>query len=280
MCVMNSFTRRIQRATATSAAPSSWPDATNTGYSGTLTEYTGSRSIHADITITDQHIAPGGFQIFSGATVTFINCWIETSIDADYGDQLITLTDCQLDAGATSAGAIAGSNLRITRCNITGGQHSVHAGSNCIVQDSWLHDQYGGPEGSAYHNNAFISNGGSDLQIIHNRLDCSVPENGTGGGPTADASIFGDWAPMTNVLFDNNLFMPTTGGYGGTFGYNPAKTYGSNPTYIVVQNNVFQRGTSGICGVYGPVTSFLSSGTGNVWSNNRYEDETPIPPAE
>ncbi|QQS20304.1 hypothetical protein IPL85_02560 [Candidatus Saccharibacteria bacterium] len=86
---------------------------------------------------------------------------------------------------------------------------------------------------------------------------------------------------MTDVTFDNNLFMPTTGGYGGTFGYNPAKPYGSNPSYIVVTNNVFQRGPTGICGVYGTVTSFLSSGTGNVWSNNTYEnDGTIIPPAE
>lgn len=278
---MSPFGRRLQKVGQSISSPSivGWPDATNTGYTGALTLYTGTRSINADTTISNAHITAGGFQIFAGATVTLTNCLIETPIDADYGTKLITLTDCTLNAGDTSEAGVHGAHLRITRCNITGGQHSVQGAGDCIVQDSWLHAQYAGPVGSSYHNNAFISNGGTDMQIIHNTLDCSVPLNSTGGGPTADASIFGDFSSLARITFDHNLFKATTGGYGGTFGYNPTKPFGTNPSYIVVKNNVFEHGTTGVCGAYGPVTSFLSGGTGNVWSSNIYLDGQVIGPA-
>ena len=57
--------------------------------------------------------------------------------------------------------------------NVTGGQHSFHCADNCTVTDSWLHDQYN-PSGQAYHNNAFITNGGQKMVIRHNTLHCTA----------------------------------------------------------------------------------------------------------
>jgi len=43
---------------------------------------------------------------------------------------------------------------------------------------------------------------------------------------------------------------------------------------VKVTNNVFGRGYSGKCGVYGPTNSLNAAGkpNGNVWDNNKYED--------
>ena len=43
-------------------------------------------------------------------------------------------------------------------------------------------------------------------------------------------------------------------------------------------NNVFQKGSNGRCGAYGPVTDFDTSGTGNTWFNNLWDDGTPVLP--
>ncbi len=44
-------------------------------------------------------------------------------------------------------------------------------------------------------------------------------------------------------------------------------------------NNIFMRGPSGKCGIWGPITSFDSTAPGNVWTNNLWDDGTPVPPA-
>jgi hypothetical protein len=82
------------------------------------------------------------------------------------------------------------------------------------------------------------------------------------------------------VTVDGNLFAANNSSisyclYGG---HDPAKRYGSNPTGIRVTNNVFERGANRKCGVYGPVTSFSSSGTGNIWSNNTWDDGAAVTP--
>lgn len=282
---MSRFARKLQQSVTRTTAPvtpSDWPDATNTGWQPTgvtLTNYTGPSTIQTNNIVIDSKTITTDL-VIQASNVTIRRCQINGHIDCDNPSYSLTVEDCTIDAGPTSAPGIGYSNITVRRCNMTGGQHNILCGDNGIIEDNWLHSQYGGPVGSSYHNNAFISNGGSNILIRHNRLDCSLPDNGTGGGPTADASIFGDFATMTDVTFDNNLFMPTTGGYGGTFGYNPGKPFGSNPVNIVVTNNVFQRGSSGQCGVFGPVTSFKIGGPGHVWSNNTYEgDGEIIPPS-
>ena len=78
------------------------------------------------------------------------------------------------------------------------GRYSVHCGSGCLVEDSWLHEQFN-PDGEAAHNNAFLSNGGSHMVIRHNMLHCTPKLNDTDGGCTADLSLFGDFGPIRDV---------------------------------------------------------------------------------
>jgi hypothetical protein len=191
----------------------------------------------------------------------------------------LNISDSTVRAGNTSMGAIYGWNLVATRINVTGGQHSFACESNCTVTDSWLHDQYN-PDGQSFHNNAFLTNGGTNMTVRHNTLHCTAIVNANDGGCTGDLSLFGDFSPVRNVLVENNLFKANASSasfclYGG---YNPSKPYGTS-TYITIRNNVFERGTNAKCGVYGPVTAFLSSATGNSWSGNVWSDGSAVQPA-
>lgn len=255
-----------------------WPYDGNTGpaASVTLTNYTGQCTITATTVIDSKNINCSGGIVVKG-NLTIRNSNVTGYIDGDYGFPLV-IEDSYVNGGNTSAPAIGYANLTIRRSEVVGGQHNILCSDNCIIEDNWLHNQYNQPGGS-FHNNAYISNGGNNQRIYHNSLYCSPLDNGTGGGCTADASIFGDFAVMRNVTFDFNLFHATpSGGICGTFGYNTAKPYGNNPANIVVTNNIFQRGPNNKCGVNAPVTSFLQA-NGNVWSNNKFEDGVDIPPA-
>ena len=62
------------------------------------------------------------------------------------------------------------------------------------------------------------------------------------------------------------------------YGGSSRKPY-PNAHHIVFVDNVFMRGQNGRCGIYGPVTSFDSNAVGNLWSNNLYDNGTPVPPS-
>jgi hypothetical protein len=190
----------------------------------------------------------------------------------------VVVSDSTVQGGSWSDGAVWGYNITVLRANITGGQHSVHCASNCSVTDSWLHDQYN-PDGGSYHNNAFISNGGSDMVLRHNTLHCTAILNRTDGGCTADVSLFGDFEPISNVRVEGNLLKANNSSisYCAYGGYQPSKRY-PVATGIQYVNNVFERGPNGKCGVYGPVTSFQASASGNVWVGNVWDGGVPLLP--
>ena len=99
-------------------------------------------------------------------------------------------------------------------------------------------------------------------------------------GCSADLSGYPDFAPIKNNTVDRNLFVASPGsGFCAYGGATSGKPYSSDPTNATNQkftNNVFQRGGNNKCGTYGPVTSFNSSGTGNVLSGNVWDNGTPV----
>lgn len=255
-----------------------WPDATNTGWARTgvtLTAYTGPTTLALGQTIDSKTITDD-LVITSHVTITRCNIGI-AHLDCDGAARSLTLEDCNIDAGTWQSQAVGFSDLTIRRCNIIGGTNSVISGSNILIEDSWLHAQYLAPT-AEWHENAFICNGGSNIVLRHNTLHADQENNGFGGGVSTNCSLFGDFAPIEDVLIEGNLLKATPGGYGCSAGYNPGKPFGDNPTNVTWRDNVFERGPSGQCGVEGPVTSFLDA-NGNVWSNNRYEDGELIPAA-
>lgn len=256
--------------------PGGFPAASNTGVPAgvSLASYTGPMTITQPGTVIDAKLIRGTL-VIQASNVTITRSKIIGNIDSDSGGVSVTIVDSEVDGGTSQAPAIGYDYITMVRVNVHGSRVSVLCGSNCQITDSWLHDQYIAP-GSDWHVNGYVSNGGSNVVLRHNTLACDVTETSIGGGCTGPAASFGDFAPLSDIVYDNNLFVATPGGYCLSAGHNPTKPYGNNPTGIVITNNIFQHGPSGECGFYGAVTSFLASGPGNVFTNNTYDDGTPV----
>jgi hypothetical protein len=211
------------------------------------------------------------------AHVTIRRSMVHGRIDVESGGHL-TISDSEVDGRNVQAAALSFGNMDVTRVNVHNAQHGILCERNCVIRDSFIHIEYI-PPGVGWHMNAFLSNGGGNITLIHNTLRCSVPITPQDGGCTADASIFGDFRGNSGYTFDNNLFRASTVisycTYGGT---DPGKPFGRQVSNIVYRNNVFEPGTNGKCGLYGTVTSFDPRAPGNVWTNNVYTDGRPVNP--
>lgn len=261
--------------TTTPPGPAAWPGPDNTGVPAgkTLTPYSGPTRITAANTVIDSKTINSDL-VIAAAGVRITNTRMVGHIDVDCGGCSLTVEDSEVNYPSVFLGPTIGyHNVTVRRSEIVGGGASINCGNNCLVEDSWLHGQLSVGDS---HNNAYLSNGGSNVTLRHNTLDCSAPDNGVGGGCSADASFFGDFAPIANITIDNNLYVASaSSGYCGYFGWNPGKAFGDNPTNVKVTNNVVQRGPNGKCGIWGPDTSFKPSGAGNVWTGNKWDDGTP-----
>lgn len=260
--------------------PGGWPGPGNTGVPAgtTLTPYTGPCTITSARTLSAVDATKCDALVIQARDVV-IDKSLVPRVESTVGDSgSVTITDSSVRGGDWVDGSVWGYNISATRVDVTGGQHSFHCNDNCILVDSWLHDQYN-PDGQSFHNNAFISNGGTNMLVRHNTLHCTPLLNATDGGCTADVSLFGDFDPITNVTVDRNLLKANNSSisYCAYGGYSPSKPF-PVAEGIVFTNNVFERGTNNKCGVYGPVTAFQKSATGNVWSGNVWSDGSPVNP--
>lgn len=278
--ISSTTTTPTTTTTITTTPVSGWPDASNTGHSGTLTAYTSPCTIQtADLVIDSRDITCGQLLIQAPRVVVRNSKAIGIEVDYRYPSASVTIEDSTVNIGASSNSAVGGHDFTIIRSEILGGQHSVGTDGNATVVDSWLHGQYN-PDGQGFHNNAFITNGGANMTVRHNTLHCTPQPNSTGGGCTADLSLFGDFSQVSNVLVENNLFKANGGiAYCAYGGHQPAKPY-PNSVGIRFLGNVFERGSNNKCAAFGPVTSFDPNAAGNVWSGNVWEDGATVPSSD
>jgi hypothetical protein len=206
-------------------------------------------------------------------------------LDTDVPDSVdwhVTIEDSHVKVtSALQRGVVTLGEFTIRRSNIQGGQMSTSCTRNCEVRDSWLHGQVM-PDGVDWHLGGFLSNGGHDMEVVHNTLSCDTPNNADGGGCSGDLNLFGDFEAITNVVIDGNLLTANQdAGYCTFLGYNAFKTYGPGAQNVVFINNVFERGATGHCAGFGSNTDFQVGGIpapGNVWYNNKYDDGTTVNP--
>lgn len=289
-----------------------WPGPQNTGYPhgllgdtrtavGTLTNYTGPQEIKSCGIVIDRQItswlvihAGNGTHNPDTPCVTIKNSLVMGTIfsdDPSNGPVVITDTEINSDGDLPYAENAGRYNYFVTRVNSHGGEGVIKCAAYCTAQDNWVH---GMTLGGSYHYNAVGGNGmeaGSFL-INHNWLSCGDWESVQPGytsdaGCSAVIGFYGDYDPLRNITINRNHLKSTfdmsasminyQAGYCLNPGYYTGKPY-PDPTNMTITNNIFGRGGSGKCGVFGPTNSLNRIGQGgtNVWSGNQYDDGTAI----
>jgi hypothetical protein len=270
-------------ATPTAPPPSSgWPDASNTGWSGTLTAYTGPLTITTPGTVIDSKIVTGTLLI-RAANVTVTNSQVNGTVyvDEDWTGSSVTVTDSVVDAGQKPGTGIGDINFTVLRTEVIGGNRSIYCYHACEVRDSYVHGQFRDSTG-VYHESGIRMS--QNTTLVHNSIVCDAPEVPPDAGCSADLTGYGDFEPVANNLIQGNLFRTTASGgfcaYGGSSGGKPYSNAAHDVRFV---DNVFERGRLNDhgqpdCGAYGAITDFDPSRPGNVWTNNRYVDGTPVTP--
>ena len=255
-----------------------WPGPSNTGVppGTTLTNYTGPTIITTPNTVIDKNLINVRLQI-RAPNVKITNSRLNEPPFADsrWGPMSLTVEDSEILTTSDISPGIGYDNLTVRRTEVKGGEDGIMCTTNCIIEDSWIHDQLLGPTKGS-HTDGFQNSGGAHNVLRHNVWTCTPLPNGHGGGCTADVSFFGDWAQISDVVFDHNLLISTAGSYCAYFGATPHKPY-PLPNDVRVTNNVFKRGANGKCGFYGPATAYHQE-PGSVWSGNVWDDGAVIEP--
>lgn len=167
-------------------------------------------------------------------------------------------------------------NFRASRVEVTGGARSIFCEANCVIEDSWVHSQASDPSGEAHFSGIRMS---QSLVLRHNTLLCEAVRLPGKGACSAALTGYGDWAPVQDNLIEGNLFLPGSASYCAYGGSTKDKPYSDGTRDIRFIDNVFVRGPSGTCGIYGPVGSFDLSRPGNAFEGNIWDDgsEVPVP---
>lgn len=257
-----------------------WPDESDTGVPDgkALTPFSGS------CTITEPNTVIDGMELDCDAVVLASNVTIKNSkvngvvsIDTDRpgSDQWsLTLEDSEVNAGPKNSAAVSNGNLTIRRSNIHGGQTSVQCtelSKSCTIEDSWLHGQSIPPMTTEPHLGGFLSSGGPNITLRHNRVACDASD-----GCTGDINLLPDFGPITNVLIENNLLVANDKLAYCTYGGSRPNAFPSDN--IIYKGNIFERGSNNQCGAYGPVTGFDATSTGNQWTANTWDDGASLVP--
>jgi hypothetical protein len=253
--------------------PTGWPGATNTGVpvGTTLTTYTGPLTITVANTVIDSKIVNGSLNIAApGVVVSRSKVYGSVSNDRVSSRPSFTVRDSEVIAepGQTNIGD---ANFVVERSNLHGGNRAVYAASRGTVRDSWIHGTRIYP--ASQHASGIRM--GQYTVLYHNTIACEAKQTPEGGGCSAPITGYPDFAPIHHNTIERNLIVasPTSafGAYGGNTQGKPYSGDSTNATYIVFRDNVFQRGPTGKCAMYGPISDFSSSRVGNVWQNNRYD---------
>jgi hypothetical protein len=276
--------------TAPPPPPTGWPDATNTGVPAgtTLADYSAPCTITTAGTVIDSKNVTCDTLVVQAANVSITKSkthaiWVDNDASAGRGWS-VTVTDSEVDAGQVQRSGVSDGSLTLLRDNIHGGQNAVQCDEKstvCDVRESWLHGQYI-PDNQPWHLGGFLSDGNAagPIALVHNSVVCDHAVNSVGEGCTADISFIPNFSKTSGVTVQNNLLGANIGSSYCTYGGEKSTSPFPHADHVVYTGNVFARGTNRMCGAYGPVTDFNVNATGNVWTNNTWQDDgTPVPPA-
>lgn len=258
-----------------------WPGPDNTGVPDgvELTAYDGPCTIEEDGTLLDAVLVDCERLRIIAEDVTIsrsrINGRIDTPDprDANYSFSFV-IEDSEVHVGdVLGLTGIKQGNFRASRVEVTGGSRSMFCESACVIEDSWVHSQASDPSGETHFSGIRMS---QNLVLRHNTLLCEAVRLPGEGACSAALTGYGDWAPVRNNLIEGNLFLPGSASYCAYGGSSKDKPFSEGARDIRFIDNVFVRGTSGRCGIYGPVGSFDPTRPGNVFDGNVWDDGTEV----
>ena len=210
--------------------PTGWPDASNTGAKGTLTPYSGPKTITAaNVTIENKTIT-GSLRV-TGANFTLKNCKLTYSsawgIDAE-GAVNPTIQDSTIvgpgSAGAANSGFLGSGTL--LRNDFSKAENGiVLQGGKSVVKGNFIHDLLssagnaghydgisvqGGQNGVLIEDNAIYARDTSDVFVKNdfgNITDVTVNHNYLGGNPGINVYVDGRGPKgvITNIKITNNV---------------------------------------------------------------------------
>jgi hypothetical protein len=186
-----------------------YPDASNTGASGTLTASGSITSTTNGQVIKNLDIH--GFIAVTSANVTIENVKITATGDQFGGIDLVhstghtTITNVTIVASSAQLAGITARDATITRANISGGQDGIDswapntATGATVIEDSYIHDLARNTAVSSHDDT--IQTSGGDQTIKHNTL---IPF--TGGDPMNACLQIGDLqGDLVQLTFTGNL---------------------------------------------------------------------------
>ena len=254
-----------------------FPGPSNTGVPAAtkLTTYNGNCDIRMDNVVLDSVTINCSLLIYA-KNLTIRNSVVNGYIMTNAAGASVTVQDTTVNGADNYVGVVDGDNVTVIRSNISGGEHSVHCGSNCVVRDSYLHDQWDGTA-AGWHQNGFLSNGGSNNTIVHNSVGCV-------GACTADiAFLLND--NQSHATVDKNLLLAAPNSAFCSYPGPVSTSKSAISGFMTWTNNVFQRGANKKCGFYGPIYDWVSQTTNpnkegyqNVWSGNKWDDGRALNP--
>jgi len=247
------------------------PGPGNTGYSGTLTAYTGPMTIKTPGTIIE-NVSISGMLTISAANVTIRNFKLNGGQYGIIGSSPgLVIEDGEI-FNVTSAGYI-GSNAILRRLNIhDSGGDGLKLTSNVLVEGCWIHRL--GKKVDA-HADGNQTRSGKNLTFRGNNFD--MPSPGTPnfpGNPYKSNSNFiisTAVGPIDNILIESNWL---NGGNYTIYSIDKERGYGS-PTNVRVINNIFGRDNGGYPN---KITGRIRTGTFAEWSGNVWEDTGELLP--
>lgn len=199
------------------AQVSTYPDATNTGYTPTgvtLTPYTGPTTITTAGTVIDSKDI-NSCLLINANNVTIKRSYIHAScfylID-NYASEsgggtglLIEDTDLQCTTFVKGMTAISDRNFIARRVNITGCENGIYITTNVTLEDSFVHNlTCYNPSTDPHIDGVQFTADGNNLTIQHNRIYGTCDRNQA--GDDGNSAIFVN-SPSTNsnVLVTNNI---------------------------------------------------------------------------
>jgi parallel beta-helix repeat protein len=246
--------------------PSGFPNATNTGATGTLTAYTGPMTVSGDGVVIENKIINGSLRV-TGDNVVIKNCTITYNtwwgIDAD-GAKNITIQDCTIIGPGNSADSNAGilGAGTFLRNDISKSENGiVLLDGASTVKGNYVHDLQDGS--SDPHYDGISVQGGQNGVLIEG--------NTVLGRDTSDIFIKNDFGPISNVTVKGNYLA---GNPGYTI-YVDANASGGPITGVSIIDNYVQKGFYGYYSI--EKSSPVVSGNHEFLPGATIPDPTPDP---